>query len=76
MIERAVFRLGVHEVGPGYFRLRNLTIDALTGKPYDTTITLTPEQEIRWREYIRHWQHQQRIERLIELAAETTRTKA
>ena len=60
MIERAVFRLGVHEVGPGYFRLRNRTIDALTGKPYDTTIVLTPEQEIRWREYIRRERRRQR----------------
>ena len=40
-ILRRVFRLGCVEVGLGYVRLVN--------KTNDTTVTLTPEQEQRWR---------------------------
>ena len=40
-VVRRVYRLGCVEVGPGYVRLVN--------KTNDTTISLTPEQEQRWR---------------------------
>lgn len=41
---RRVFRIGVIEVGDGYVRLYNRTSDR--------TVTLTPEQEARWRDWI------------------------
>lgn len=42
-----VFRIGVIEVGPGYVRLYNRTTDR--------TVSLNPEQETRWRDWlVRH----------------------
>lgn len=46
MILRAVFRLGVVEVGPGYVRYYNATAKA--------TITLNQSEEARWRDWMEH----------------------
>lgn len=45
MIQQRVFRIGVVQVGPGFVRLFNRTSDR--------TVTLTPEQEQRWRRWLR-----------------------
>lgn len=42
---RRVFRIGVILVGEGFVRLYNRTSDR--------TVTLTPEQEARWRAWMR-----------------------
>jgi len=44
-----LFRLGLFTLGDGYVRIQNRTRDELTGRPYDKTLKLTPDQERRWR---------------------------
>jgi len=44
-----LFRLGLFTLGDGYVRIQNRTRDELTGRHYDKTLKLTPDQERRWR---------------------------